>query len=172
MTDKELLKKMVKAVTTRNISYLKNEADLEVIKVTHTLQSLKWLKLRDLTSLVGIGGALGMYIAFSFEKNVIRKIFEVYTQELEVEPEMESAYIEETAGDVVNVIIGNALADLPDNVPSITLTPPIVMSEAKRISRHKDAYFYMSVFLTEYGKMSIMYIGPKDFFHDNLEYKE
>ena len=171
MTDKELLKKMVKAVTTRNISYLRDEAGLEIKEVNHTLQSLKWLTLSDLTSLVGIGGALGMYVAFSFEKDVIKKIFEVYTQGLEVEPEMESAYIEETAGDVVNIIIGNALADLPDNVPAITLTPPVVMSEAKRISRHKDAYFYMSVFLTEYGKMSIMYIGPKQIFHENLDYK-
>lgn len=172
MTDKELLKKLIKAVTARNVDYLREEAGLEVSEVRHTLQNLKWLTLSDLTSLVGIGGALGMYVAFSFDNQVIRRIFEIYTRGLEVQPEMEPVYIEETAGDVVNTIIGNALADFPDNVPAITLTPPIVMSEAKRISRHKDAYFYMSSFVTGSGKLNIMYIGPKDLFDENLDYKE
>ena len=172
MTDRELLHQLIESVTRRSVDYLRNEANLDVNQVKNILQGIKSLTLRDLTSLVSVGGQLGMYIAFSFDIKVIRRIFAMYTAGLDISEDMESAYIEETASDVVNMIIGNSLGDLPNNGQAISMTPPLVISEAKSVSRHKDAYLYMSELSVEEGMVSILYIGPKKLFDENLDFQD
>ncbi len=82
------------------------------------------------------------------------------------------SYMEETAGEILNIIIGNALADMPKGSSVISLTPPVVLGEAKSIVRHKHAYFYTADISTDLGRMSVMCIGPEDLFTENLEYTE
>lgn len=172
MTDRELLHQLIESVTRRSVDYLRNEANLDVNQVKNYLQGIKSLTLRDLTSLVSVGGRLGMYIAFSFDMKVIKRIFAMYTAGLDIPEDMESAYIEETAGDVVNMIIGNSLGDLPSNSQAISMTPPLVISEAKSVSRHKDAYLYMSDLSVEGGMVSVLYIGPKELFDEKLDFQD
>jgi CheY-specific phosphatase CheX len=73
---------------------------------------------------------------------------------------------------VVNTIVGNALSEAPDGTTAISLTPPVVMSQAKSLICHKNAYFYLSDLRTPLGVVSIMYIGPKALFDETLESRE
>lgn len=163
---------LIAAVTKRSIGFLKEDIEMEVSAIEYNLQDLTSLKLRYLTSLVAVGGNLGMYIAFSFDEPVIRHIFEMFTSDIELDPEDADMYLGDTAGEVINTIIGNALGEMPKGDSVISLTPPVVLSHAKSVSRQKNAYFYTADLQTASGTMSVMCIGPEELFDDKLDYKE
>ncbi len=169
MSKNETIKNLIKAVEDRSRNYLQYEMELPVKTVEHAPKQVKSLSLRDMTALVSLGGSFSVYIAFSFDVKVMRHIFETYTADIEIDPDEESMYIEETAGDVINTVIGNAMGSMPDGSDAISLTPPVVLPGARNITRHKDAYFFMTDFVTDLGTMSVMYIGPMKFFTTNLD---
>lgn len=168
------VKRLIDAVTNYSLEYLQNDMSLEVEGMEYNLQAVKSLELRHLTALVAVGGNLGLYIAFSFDEPLIKHLFSVFTDGLELDTMDASAqsYVEETAGEILNTVIGNALAELPKGESAITLTPPLVLGEAKNIVRHKQAYFYTADISTPFGRMSVLCIGPKTLFDPDLEYKE
>lgn len=168
------VKRLIDAVTNHCVEYLQNDMSMEIQGMEYRLQDVKSLTLRHLTALVAVGGNLGLYIAFSFDQQVINHLFTVFTEGLDLGEDEEEAlsYVEETAGEILNTIIGNALADMPKGASVISLTPPVVLGEAKSIVRHKHAYFYTADIKTELGSLSVMCIGPEDLFTENLEYTE
>ncbi len=163
---------LIQAVARRSVSFLQTEMHLEVEEVARQPQCVSRLVLRDTTAMVSVGGNMGVYIALSFDAPALHHIFQAYTQGLDLPPEQEAMYIEETAADVVNTIVGNALSEAPDGATAISLTPPVVMSQAKSLICHKNAYFYLSDLRTPLGVVSIMYIGPKALFDETLESRE
>lgn len=166
------IERLIQAVARRSVTFLREEMGLEVEEVARTPQCVTRLVLRDTTAMVSVGGNMGVYIALSFDAPAIRHIFLAYTQDLDIPSDQEPTYIDETAADVVNTIVGNALSDAPDGATAISLTPPVVMSQAKSLICHKDAYFYLSDLCTPLGDISIMYIGPKSLFDETLESRE
>lgn len=173
MNLKENVAQLIGAVTDRSKSYLSGDLGLEITGTKFQLRDVRELALRDLTSLVSVGGNLGMYIAFSFDEPVMRTVFEAFTDGLDIDPEEESMYMEETAGEVINTIIGNALAEMPaEQGQTIALTPPVVLTQARIITRQKQAYFYSADLTTARGVMTVMCVGPKALFDEKLNYQE
>lgn len=166
------VKRLIDAVTNRCVDYLHEESGVEVKGMEYNLQEVKSLTLRYLTSLVAVGGNLGLYIAFSFDEAVIMHLFKSFTEELDLGNEYDESLVDEAAGEIINTIIGNALADVPATGGVISLTPPVVLGEAKSIVRHRDAYFYTAEIKTGIGSMSVMCIGPEKLFESDLQYKE
>lgn len=168
------VKRLIDAVTNHCVEYIQSDMGMEIEGMEYRLQDVKSLILRHMTALVAVGGNLGLYIAFSYDEPVIKFLFEAFTEGLDLDPEDEEAmsYKEEAAGEILNTIIGNALADMPKGASVISLTPPVVLGEAKSIVRHKHAYFYTADIRTQAGCMSVMCIGPEDLFDPDLEYKE
>lgn len=163
-------RQLMEAITDRTIGFLKEEVDLTVTGRSTKFEDLQRLKLRDLSSLISIGGEINIYIVFSFAEKLITQIFENYTDELDLAPEERIEYMEETAGEMINIIIGNAMVSLQSRGSAIHFSPPIILSEAKRIVRHKHAQFFTNDLDTVHGGMSISIVGPRELFNENLEY--
>lgn len=161
-------KRLMDAVTDRTISFLNQEVDLQISKKTFDLENHLYMKLKSLSSLISIGGKFNAYIVFSFDEELIFQIFKKYTNGLDLPLEDEATDIEETAGEMLNIIIGNTLTLFQDKGEAIYFSPPIVISEAKRIVRCNEAKFFQSSLDTSYGTMSIFLVGPKELFDDNL----
>lgn len=51
------------------------------------------------------------------------------------------------------------------------MTPPLYISGEKKIGKAKGAEFCMTDFCFQEGKISLILIGPRQFFDDQLEYK-
>lgn len=171
MKAKEYVMLLIKVVEERAREYLRDEIGLEVKHVERDLEDVSRLGLKYLTSLVAVGGNLQVYLAFSFDEPLIRKIFEVYTSDVELDDD-EDRYVGETAGDMINVVVGNALAALGDNGPAINLSPPLFITEGKLITRCKDAQFLTLRLILDLGEMSILCIGPRELFDEQLNYRE
>ncbi|MCP4452980.1 MAG: chemotaxis protein CheX, partial [Planctomycetes bacterium] len=88
----------------------------------------------------------------------------------DIEEDEREEYVEETAGDVINIIVGNATAALQSDGVVIQLSPPVILTEAKKIGRQKDACFYMADMKTPYGEMTVFCAGPKKLLDEQLNY--
>jgi hypothetical protein len=76
------------------------------------LDDVQRLNLKHLTSIMSATGNSKLYLAYSFDEPLIAKAFEAYCQDLDIDEDERAAYVEETAGDIINYHVGNALADL------------------------------------------------------------
>lgn len=153
----------------RMIDFLQQELDIETISVTFFLQTIQKMDLNYLTSMINVEGNIKMLFAFSYDDDFFNEIFNRYTEELEIDAEeKEEAYID-SAGDIINIIVGNTLADLKDT-EKIIISPPIVITEAKQIGRPRKAVFYTAKLVTKYGKLDIYLVGPNEQFDLKLNY--
>ena len=54
--------------------------------------------------------------------------------------------------------------------PTIALSPPIILTEAKSVMRHRGAKFASAELTAAAGTLAIHLIGPGELFDDALEY--
>jgi CheY-specific phosphatase CheX len=156
----------LEAIIERARAFFKDELGIDVRMDRRNMEDIQKIELRFMTSLLVLEGSSKLFVAFSFEKPLIERAFQVYSEDIEVIEEEREGYVEETAGDVINIIVGNATSRLPAEGAALTISPPIVISEAKSIFRHKDAQFYAASLETDYGRMDVYCIGPKELFAD------
>jgi len=155
---------LMQAIVERTVTFFREDLHINIHRVTCSREDVQKLQPRHLTSLIAMEGSMRLYLAFSFDKPLIEHAFEVYIEDIEVAEDERERYIEETAGDIINIIAGNATGSLPSEGPAVSISPPVVISEAKSIFRYKEAQFYTACLETDYGKMDIYCIGPKKLF--------
>lgn len=167
-------RRLMTVITDGTIRFLKEETALDARENQLKFEDMPRLRLKDLSSLISIGGQLNIYVVFSFEETLINKIFENYTDDLDLDPgldpEERTEYMEETAGEMINIITGNAMVSFQEKGSAIHFSPPIIIPEAKRIVRHKNAKFITSDVDTAHGTMSIFLVGPRELFDEKLDY--
>ena len=162
---------LVKVVAERASSFLAEEVGIEVSGVEYHLKDVQKLDLGYLTSLMSVEGKMKLYLALSFDQPLIEQAFAAYTADLDIAADERDRYIEETAADMVNIIVGNATTffSAPDRT-AVSLSPPIIITEGKSIFRYKDARFFSATLHTTYGCLYVLCIGPKDLFDERLTY--
>ncbi len=163
-------KKIMDVISRRTKIFLQTEIHLAVDQIQFYQSHVTALRLKHLTSLMSLGGNVGIYLAYSFEKKLIHYIFKIYTQEIDIPADEQDQYEAETAGDIINIIVGNATQDLSPTGPLVTLSPPIIITEAKQIVRAKNAQFFTVEMSTGEGVFNIFFIAPKELFDENLNY--
>lgn len=163
---------LVQAIGDRTISYLREELGIQVQRTTMNMGEVKRMQLRHLTSILAVEADIRMLVAFSLDQELVERVFVASTEGLEIADDELEMMREETVTELINIIVGNAIADLAAKGTSIPISPPIVINEAKSITRHKGAIFYTMDLTTESGVISIHFIGPRELFDMNLEYVE
>lgn len=164
--------RLMDILSRRTSTFFLEELGIEAREMEREIDDAQKLYLRSLTSIMGASGELRMFLAYSFDEPLINRAFEAYAADIEVAEDERGLYVEETAADIINIIVGNALAEFNRQGPVISLSPPIIISEAKHILRHKSAKFSSARLATDSGDLNIHLIGPKHLFDQNLEYKE
>ena len=163
-------KNIMDVISSHTRIFLQTEFHIDIDKTKLDQSHVTSLRLRHLTSLISLGGNVGIYLAYSFQKELIHYIFKIYTQDIDIPVDKQDQYEAETAGDIINIIVGNATQDLSPAGPLITLSPPIIITEAKQIVCAKNAQFFTVEMSTGKGVFSIFFIAPKELFDENLNY--
>lgn len=163
---------LMNSISRRTVEYLSDDAGLEAERIEFNLKSVNQLTLKSLTSLVALSGGINFYLAFSFDEPVIDKILEAYTSDIEIDEEQIDMFKEVTAGDLINLVTGNALHEVAEEGTPITITPPLFINEAKQIGRADSANIYMASIHFPEGGMDILCIGPPKLFDEALNCKE
>lgn len=164
--------RLVQAIGDRTVSYLKNELTIPVRGTEVHMRDVKRMQLLHLTSILSVEADIRMLIAFSFDRELTERVFIASTEGLEITEDEAEMMREETVSELINIIVGNAMADLAATGTIIPISPPIIISEAKNITRNKGATFYSLDIVTDSGMLSIHFIGPRELFDLNLNYVE
>lgn len=170
----ELLPKLGKVMDSallKACSYFDTEFALKAASQPVGDGNTEALYLREMTAIVGIGGAIDLYIAFSFEDSLVQELYEKMTAGLQIDPAEEYDMKQATIGEIVNIIMGHSTMDLQGvDKKIISLTPPIVLDFVKTVPKLKNAVFHLRTLATTSGIMDVYLIGPKDLFSENLDY--
>ena len=151
-------REIIEIITDNCISYMDKELGIRVVSKKIYLQDVSKISLDYLSSIITLEGHINSLFAFSYEKQLIDKLCSVFTEGLEIDAEEEDIYLEETACEIINIIIGNATSKLerPDSL--LRITPPFVIKEAKNLINKKDSKFYHSIIATEQGHLNLYLI--------------
>lgn len=118
------------------------------------------LPLYDLTSVVTLGGSFNCTLAFSFEMGLLRQILAWYAAGLTLTAAEEPLYLEETAGDLLNNMVGNSTADVPLPAGERTLlSPPIILNGAATLTGSRNTACQQRELVTPFGRLRIYCVG-------------
>jgi len=164
-------KAVAASLAGRTKTYLTEHADIDVTEVHAVTEDVDHLKLRQASAVIGVGGSVGMLIAFSFSQELIGVLYERLTAGIGIPPDQEAVYRDATVTEIANVIVGNCTADFASHDERVSLSPPILLEDAKGISRKKNAMFGTIMMVTPHGPFDIHMVGPQDMFDDYLNYE-
>lgn len=168
---KDEVVQIMHSVISRTRTYFEGELEIIPTETSSNAGNLDTLTLLDMTVIVGMGGAINLLIAFSFQDGLIDVMHERMTDGLDIRPDEIEMYREASAGEAVNTILGNCTVDLQDmDRRGIVITPPVILNQVKTIRRMKNAMFYTQSMSTALGCMKISLVGPRELFNTNLEY--
>ena len=161
---------VILSVIDRTKNYLANEVGIDVMQVSSAAGELDRLDLKEFTAIIGIGGSIGLLIAFSFPRDFADILCGRLTTGFNVTPDEIAPYRRSTVTEVANVIVGNCTADFTDFGERICMSPPVLLEETKYIHRMENAAFYSISIVTAQGTFDINLVGPWDMFNTRLEY--
>lgn len=148
----------LQSVLARSEDYL---SKLEVdATFRHEIEKTPKMQLRDITAMVGISGAKGALIAFSFDRPLAEKLTEVMTHSFKLADDEYEEMLTETVLEATNTIVGHCTADLSLDGETIAITPPVVITSLASVHTAKDSPFRRLTADTPYGRMDITIAIP------------
>ena len=125
------------------------------------------IELNANSAVIGTTGSVRNNIAISYDDVLLDKISELFFESENDEEKMESM-AQNVSAEVLNIIVGNALANPIDN-SVLGITPPLLIPEKKILSEYKNAEVSMAILKTEFGNMNLYVFGPRELFEYELK---
>lgn len=163
--------KILQPMMDRTVSFLNEEMGIEVISNSSEITSPKKVELKKNTAMIGTGGSIQVIITMGYEDELLEKLMEAFLEGEEVDEEEVDEVRESVSSEVINTIVGNALVNPVDGT-TLSITPPILIYEAKSLFKHKSSKIATAKIQTVFGDMLLTVVGPKESFVKELNFKE
>lgn len=165
--EKEILLPMLK----RTVSFLTEDMQIKVSSNNLEVVCPKQVELKKNTAMIGTGGSIQVIITMSYDDALLEKLVEVFLEGEEASEDEIDEIKESVSSEIVNTVVGNALTNPLDGT-TLSITPPVLIYEAKSLFKHKSSMIATAIIHTEFGDMLLTVIGPKESFADTLNFKE
>jgi len=166
--DTNIIPLMMDSILERTRAVLASETGLTVTGIERIDGDADRLELHDITAIVGLGGPLSLLVAFSFENPLLDAMFRRFTADIEVPEDEIDLYMRETAAEIVNTILGLCTTDAHQD-QIIRLSPPLIVDDARGISRPKNAVFASMCIHTAQGCVDVSIITPRELIDRDLD---
>ena len=152
---------LINKLANRLITFLDNELTIETTRTNYELNnnSSQKIELNYLTSLISVEGNVKVFVVFSYSNSLFNEIFARYTDGLSIEQDEKEEAMIDSAGDIINIIVGNTLADIDELDQKIVMSPPLVIKEAKQIACQRGSLFYKANIMTAFGDLDIYLVS-------------
>ncbi len=168
--DKDMIARMMASARERTRVFLSEEMQLELTGHRQSMGNLDVLALRETTVVVGIGGAVNVLIAFSFQPELLDVLFTRFTADITVPLAQQQRYRLASASEIANIIAGHCTIDIPQPGAALPLSAPVVLDQVRDLQRPDNAQFSSMSLRTDAGSMDISFIGPAELFDHQLNY--
>ena len=119
------------------------------------------LELLDLTAVIGIGGKLGLQVAFSFQDSLADAVYAWMTAGFNDAPDAVEKHRQAAAGEVANTVLGHCTIDLQHlDRHGIRMTPPLILGRTERFPAPDTTAFRKTHLETALGRLDIIVAGP------------
>lgn len=163
---------LIRSLLERCRSYLAEELGCPVRASSLRPDDLQRVEVAPITSMVSLGGGVNMIIAFSYDRSLLERLLELLADGMEIAEEETQTYLEDAACEIINTVVGNSTADVQIKGETIPLSPPLMITGGKSLTRHRNAKFYEADMATEFGRLKVVCIGPRELFDKSLNYVE
>ncbi len=167
----ECEKDILLPIVQRTLSFLSENMGVHIISQDAQISFMQKVQLKKNTVMISTGGSIQVLISMSYDDKLLNKLMESFLEGETVALEEFDEVRESVACEVINIIIGNALINPKDDTV-LSISPPILIQEAKSLIKHKNSKIALSAIVTDFGDLLITVIGTKDLFIDDLELKE
>ncbi|WP_135079611.1 chemotaxis protein CheX [Terasakiella sp. SH-1] len=167
---KRQIEKMMYVITQHAEDFLAEETQTAVQNCEFSMGGSQQIELKPLTSFVSLGGHIDTIIAFSFDEYLIAHLTKMFTADIEFEEDEFELYVQETAGETVNTIVGQSTAELAPPRRTVSLTPPETIYGKKKIRGDESSRFFSATLTTEFGTMDIDLLVPTELFDNKLNF--
>ena len=112
LTEQDLLR-FLDRLLHRSRVFLEEEGKTRVLGVYPTGRTLDRIDLRAITAILTVEDRLRLIVAFSFEQSLLESVFKGYAGGIPMKTDEVELLMEETAGDCLNIVVGNAQNEQP-----------------------------------------------------------
>ena len=155
----------------RSISFLQDDLGINVSSEEIQILAPKKVELKKNTAMIGTGGSVQVLITMGYDDELLEKVVEAFLEGEEIEEDEKDEIRESVSCEFVNTIVGNALKNPLDGT-TLSITPPILICEAKSLFKQKSSKIAVAKIQTDFGEMLLTTIGPKETFSKELNFKE
>lgn len=163
---------ILKPVIERVKSYMERDMGIKLLKnQDFEINYPMHIKLNKNTAIISTIGRVNIILAIGYDDELLDRLTNSY---LEGEKVSAKEYVELREGaacEVANTIVGNVIEDPLDRSP-VQISPPIFINGGKSLSQYKGIKspnkIAMVDIATEFGRIVISAMGPKEYFMDAL----
>ena len=161
-------KDVIVSIVKHASAYLSGEIGLTVKVGQPFSGEIKAMPIRDVMAIIGLGGPVSLMISFGFDRKLVEAMFDVSTEGLSIAEDERELYMQETAAETINVVLGQSTSDLATAGQNVTLSPPLVIENADRIHKPRGAHFTTVTISTDRGDLDVNFVAPRNLFDDML----
>jgi len=163
-------KELLLPILERLKDFLKNDMGIKILNDNSEIIDSKHIVLKEDTVFIGTGGSVQLFVTMGFDKKLLEKLVEIFyvgnfTSKVEFREIKESV-----ACEIANIVIGNAIKNPVDN-SIINITPPILIHDAKSLTKYKNSIILKTDISTDVGNLQMTVIGPQKLFLEKLNLK-
>ena len=164
----EDIKKFLDAIVKRTISILRDEVKINASEADYACYEESHFDLIGLTSIISIEDYNKITVVFNYDDLLIEEIFIRYTKNIKIPEDETQLYIDGTASDLINVIIGNVLSQFGQLDYAFNISTPLVLSGNEYAAKFNGIKAYTTKIKTQFGQMQIFCIVPGNKFINNF----
>jgi CheY-specific phosphatase CheX len=168
LTEQDLLR-FLDRLLHRSRVFLEEEGKTRVLGVYPTGRTLDRIDLRAITAILTVEDRLRLIVAFSFEHSLLESVFQGCAGGIPMKTDEVELLMEETAGDCLNIVVGNALEEFQLSGYAFTVSTPIIIKEGKSIQRYRQSKFAAGEIHTDAGNMVVLCINPGIYYKRTLD---
>lgn len=166
-TDEDI-KEFLLAVIKRTISILNQVAEIKLKQMKYEFFNDDSISLMGLTSIICIDNCQKLIVGFNYDDSLIKEIFRRYTKSIDIKEYETELYINETASDLINIIVGNVLSEFGKRDAVIKISTPLTMREAEFFYNFSDINALSAKVETEFGQLRVFCISSGDTFINKI----
>jgi len=155
---KNIEEEILTKLSTRTISYFSDDLDLKDIETTFKLESVKKIEYNDITTLIGLNGAIGGTVGMSVSNELALIMVENFIFGETTQEELEEMSAENIA-ETLNITLGNILTDLSivQDGESVDISTPYTMHNKTIITKKLNGTMFLSTIMYNNEQILLSY---------------
>ncbi len=150
-------------IVERLKEYLEKDMQIPLLEDNIKTIDVDGIILKKMTAMLGIGGDIQAMVSFGYDDILLDVLMDAFLYGEKVEDTELVKVQESLCCEIANIIVGNAINTKGSKLLT-SITPPILIHDAKSLAKDKNATIKVALIKTKYGDIQVTIVFPKKMF--------